>query len=119
MENRTMEFLVDFDLTTPERASADDIGARTEAEGAASAELARAGHLKRLWTVGRAPGRWRGLGLYRAANQAELDALLRALPCTAGWTSRSRRSRLMLTTRVQPRQALREAAGWTGSKNQQ
>jgi muconolactone D-isomerase len=75
-----MEILVEFDLTIPEGAAENDIAARTEAEGAASAELARAGHLERLWTVSRAPGRWRGLGLYRADNGVEMDALLRALP---------------------------------------
>jgi muconolactone D-isomerase len=75
-----MEFLVEFDLTTPEGASEDDIAARTEAEGVASAELARAGYLERLWTVSRAPGRWKGVGLYYADDEAELDALLGALP---------------------------------------
>jgi len=75
-----MEFLVEFDLTTPAGAAEDEVTARTEAEGAASAELARAGHLERLWTVSRAPGRWRGLGLYRASEEAEMNALLRALP---------------------------------------
>jgi muconolactone D-isomerase len=75
-----MEFLVEFDLTIPEEAAEADVAARTEAEGAASSELARAGHLERLWTVSRAPSRWRGLGLYRADDEAEMDALLRALP---------------------------------------
>jgi muconolactone D-isomerase len=75
-----MEFLVEFDLTTPPGAAENEVAARTEAEGAASAELARIGHLERLWTVSRAPGRWRGLGLYRASDEAEMNALLRALP---------------------------------------
>jgi muconolactone D-isomerase len=75
-----MEFLVEFDLTTPAGTAEKEVAARTDAEGAASAELARAGHLERLWTVSRAPGRWRGLGLYRASDEAEMNALLRALP---------------------------------------
>jgi muconolactone D-isomerase len=75
-----MEFLVKFDLNIPEGATENEVVARTEAEGAASAELARAGHLERLWTVSRAPGRWRGLGLYSASDEAEMNALLGALP---------------------------------------
>ena len=75
-----MEFLVEFDLTTPEGASNEEVAARGEAEGPASAELARAGHLSRLWTVRRASGRWKGLGLYRAEDRAEMGALIKSLP---------------------------------------
>ena len=75
-----MEFLVDFDLTVPAEVTESEVAARTEAEGAASAGLARTGHLERLWTVSRSPGHWRGLGLYSAGDEAEMDALLNALP---------------------------------------
>jgi muconolactone D-isomerase len=75
-----MEFLVEFQLTIPEDTDPADVDARRQAETAASAELARAGQLVRLWTVSKSPGRWRGMGLYRANSRSEMDALLRALP---------------------------------------
>jgi len=75
-----MEFLVEFKLTIPQDADPADVDARRQAETAASAQLARAGQLVRLWTVSRSPGRWRGIGLYRADSESEMKALLRALP---------------------------------------
>jgi muconolactone D-isomerase len=75
-----MEFLVEFRLTIPQDVDPADVDARRRAETAASAELARAGHLVRLWTISRSPGRWRGIGLYRADGKSEMDELLRALP---------------------------------------
>ena len=75
-----MEFLVEFQLTIPDAIDPAEVDARRKAEAAASAELARAGQLVRLWTVSRSPGRWRGIGLYRANSRREMDALLGALP---------------------------------------
>jgi muconolactone D-isomerase len=75
-----MEFLVEFRLTIPQETDPAVVEARRQAETAASAELARAGKLMRLWTVSRSPGRWQGMGLYRADSKSEMDALLRALP---------------------------------------
>ena len=75
-----MEFLVEFHLTIPPETDPAVVDARRQAETAASAELARAGRLVRLWTVSRSPGRWRGIGLYRANSKNEMDVLLRALP---------------------------------------
>jgi muconolactone delta-isomerase len=75
-----MEFLVEFKLTIPQDADPADVDARRQAETAASAQLARAGQLVRLWTVSRSPGRWRGIGLYRADSESEMEALVLALP---------------------------------------
>lgn len=75
-----MEFLVEFQLTIPQEADPAEVDARKQAETAASAELARAGQLVRLWTVSKSPGRWRGMGLYRADSKSRMEALLRALP---------------------------------------
>jgi muconolactone delta-isomerase len=75
-----MEFLVEFHLTIPPETDPAVVDARRQAETAASAQLAQAGKLVRLWTVSRSPGRWRGMGLYRADSKSEMDALLRALP---------------------------------------
>jgi muconolactone delta-isomerase len=54
------------------------------AEAAASAELAREGHLVRLWTPPVEPGERKAVGLYRADGEAQLDGLLGALPFS-GW----------------------------------
>ena len=75
-----MEFLVEFQLTIPQQADPADVDARKQAETAASAELARAGQLVRLWTLSKSPGRWRGMGLYRADSESSMDAVLRGLP---------------------------------------
>ncbi len=70
------EFLTTFTITAPEGTpgqAARDIEAR-EAERAR--DLARQGHLERLWILG--PGR--ALGLWRAATLAEMQAILKSLP---------------------------------------
>ena len=75
-----MEFLVDFQSHIPKQASDAEVEARYAAEAAASAQLAREGHLIRLWRPPMAPGERKALGLYRADNEAQLDGLLGALP---------------------------------------
>jgi muconolactone delta-isomerase len=72
-----MEFLVEFEVNVPDRTPQTEVDQRGSAEAAAAAELARQGHLVRLW---RAPGEARALGLYRAENRAQLDTLLSGLP---------------------------------------
>jgi muconolactone delta-isomerase len=73
---RGTEFLVWFTLTipdgTPDQVAADT----TAAEGRRVTELAGQGHLERVWWL---PG-GRTLGLYRAADPAALEAILRSLP---------------------------------------
>ena len=75
-----MEFLVEFNLTVPDGTPESEVTERTSAEAAASADLARRGHLARLWRPPVAPGERRALGLYRADSEAELNTLLGALP---------------------------------------
>lgn len=79
-----MEFLVEFDLHVPKGTPEPEITQRYDAEAAASAALARQGHLVRLWRPPVAPDERKALGLYRAHSQAELNALLEALPL-ADW----------------------------------
>ena len=71
------EFLTTFVIAvpegTPDRAVAD--AEAREAERAK--ELAGQGHLRRLWTL---PGHGRALGLWQAADPAEMQAILRSLP---------------------------------------
>jgi muconolactone D-isomerase len=40
-----------------------------------AAELAKAGHLVRLWRPPLGPGEWRSIGLFRAADEAVLASL--------------------------------------------
>jgi muconolactone D-isomerase len=75
-----MEFLVEFELNIPERASESEVEERVSAEAAASAALAREGHLERLWRPPVVPGERKAVGLYRADSQPQLDGLLEALP---------------------------------------
>jgi len=75
-----MEFLVEFDVNVPFGAPASEVEARTSAESSAAANLVDRGHLVRLWKLPVAPGETKALGLYRAANQAQLAELLAALP---------------------------------------
>ena len=47
---------------------------------ARAAELAKAGHLIRLWRPPLGPGEWRSIGLFRAVDEAELGGVLASLP---------------------------------------
>jgi muconolactone delta-isomerase len=77
------EFLVTFTTNVPP-GTPDRVVADAEAREAQRArELAREGKLLRLW---RLPGDGRVLGLYRAADTAEMQAILEALPLYA-WMS--------------------------------
>ena len=75
-----MEFLVEFDVTVPEGTAEVDVEQRVRAEAVAAAELARAGHLVRLWKPHVDADGGRAVGLYRAESAARLDELLDALP---------------------------------------
>ena len=75
-----MEFLVEFDVTVPEGTPESEVNYRERAEALAAARLVDAGHLVRLWNLAGAPGESRAIGLYRADSEAELAALIGALP---------------------------------------
>lgn len=75
-----MEFLVTMtthvpDGTPPE--AVDDVRAR---EAAHSRELAKQGHLLRLWRPPLQPGEWRTLGLFAATDARELEQVLASMP---------------------------------------
>jgi muconolactone delta-isomerase len=72
------EFLTTFTLAIPEGTPArvvDDTDAR---EADSARELARQGHLLRLWRL--PPGGPGALGLWRARDAAEMQAILESLP---------------------------------------
>lgn len=75
-----MEYLVTMTTHVPEGTpdgAVDDVRAR---EAAHSKELAREGHLLRLWRPPLQPGEWRSLGLFDASDDDELQAVLLSMP---------------------------------------
>jgi muconolactone D-isomerase len=75
-----MEFLTDMVTTIPEGTSPAKVDELRAAEAVRAAELTKAGHLVRLWRPPLGPGEWRSIGLFRAANEAELRKALASLP---------------------------------------
>lgn len=75
-----MDYLVDFTITVPEGTPASELEQRMTAEGARVAELAAQGHTLRVWKPLADDGRRRAIGLYRAADDDELQAILDSLP---------------------------------------
>lgn len=75
-----MEYLTDMVTTVPEGTSSAQVDKVREAEALRAAELAKAGHLIRLWRPPLKPGEWRSLGLFRATNEDELRQILDSLP---------------------------------------
>jgi muconolactone D-isomerase len=75
-----MDYLVDFTLKVPEGAPASELAQRAAGEAARVAELATQGHALRVWKPLPDDGRSRAIGLYRAADDAELQAILESLP---------------------------------------
>jgi muconolactone delta-isomerase len=70
------EFFVSFTMTVPEGTPGHVVDDTVAAEGQRVTELAAQGHVSRIW---RLPD-GRALSLYRAADQAGLDAILQSLP---------------------------------------
>lgn len=75
-----MEFLVDMVTTVPDGTTSADIEAIRAREAARSRELAAQGHLLRLWRPPLAPGEWRTLGLFQAADAEALEHVLASMP---------------------------------------
>jgi muconolactone delta-isomerase len=77
------EFLTTFTITVPEGTSEQTLDNTKAREAARAAELTEQGHLLRLWTPPAEPGEWRSLGLWRARDAAEMQAILESLPLFA------------------------------------
>jgi muconolactone D-isomerase len=75
-----MDYLVDFTLTVPEGTPASELEHRMRDEGTRVAELATQGHAVRVWKPLEDDGLSRAIGLYRAADDSELQAILESLP---------------------------------------
>ena len=76
----TMDYLVEFTITIPDGAPPAEIERRQADETHRVAELAAQGHALRVWKPPPEDGRQRALGLYRAASDEELQAILDSLP---------------------------------------
>jgi muconolactone delta-isomerase len=77
------EFLTTFTILVPTDTSPETVDATTGRQADRARELAEQGHLKRLWTL---PGQGRALGLWRAADERTMNAILESLPLYA-WMS--------------------------------
>jgi muconolactone delta-isomerase len=75
-----MEYLTDMVTTVPEGTSSAKVDELRAAEALRAAELAKTGHLMRLWRPPLKPGEWRNIGLFRADGEAELRQILDSLP---------------------------------------
>ncbi|MFR9788872.1 muconolactone Delta-isomerase family protein [Streptomyces sp. MB22_4] len=64
------EFLVEITTSVPEGTTQEQVAERRAAEAVRARELAATGRLVRLW---RPVGETRSIGVWRAADEAELD----------------------------------------------
>lgn len=71
------EFLVTFTTAIPDGIPAAVVQEKEDQERESARQLAEQGHLERLW---RLQGTGRALGLYRARDPEEMQAILNALP---------------------------------------
>ncbi len=75
-----MEFLVTMTTHVPDGTSDTAVEDIRNREAVHSLELAREGHLLRLWRPPLQQGEWRSLGLFSAADRAELESVLVSMP---------------------------------------
>jgi muconolactone D-isomerase len=73
----TVEYLTEIITTIPEGTDPAEVDERRAAEAAHSRELAKAGRLVRLW---RPVGELRSIGIWRAADDVEFQAMMEGLP---------------------------------------
>ena len=71
------EFLTVFTLAVPDGTPDEAVDIAEAREAVRARELAEEGHLQRLWAL---PGQGRALGLWRAIDFAEMQAIVRSLP---------------------------------------
>jgi muconolactone delta-isomerase len=74
------EFLVTFTPAVPEGTPEGDVREAAAGEAERASELARQGHLIRLWALPAEHGVSPALGLWRAGGEAEMEAIVESLP---------------------------------------
>lgn len=72
-----MEFLTEITTNVPEGTDPAEVDQRRAAESVRARELTAQGHMVRLW---RPVGEMRSIGIWRAADEAEIRAVLATLP---------------------------------------
>ena len=70
-KEKPMEYLTDLVTTVPEGTSPVKVDELRAAEAVRAAELAKAGHLVRLWRPPLGPDEWRSIGLFRPESRLE------------------------------------------------
>ena len=75
-----MEYLVTMTTHVPDGTPEQVVEDVRTREATRSRELAEQGHLLRLWRPPLQPGEWRTLGLFAAADSAQLEQLLASMP---------------------------------------
>ncbi len=80
------EFLVTFTESVPAGTPAQVVQDTEAREAERAGELAGQGHLARLWAL---PGQGRALGLWRAQDEAAMQAILASLPLDAWMTEQT------------------------------
>ena len=78
------EFLTSFTISVPAGTPARAVEHTEAREAARAKELAGQGHLERLWML---PGQGRVLGLWRARDPAQMQAIVKSLPLDAWMTA--------------------------------
>ncbi len=75
-----MEFLVTMTTMVPDGTPPSEVEDMRAREAIRSRQLAKEGHLLRLWRPPLRPGEWRSLGLFSAKDPEELEGLLSSMP---------------------------------------
>jgi muconolactone D-isomerase len=75
-----VEFLAEMKTHVPEGTPESEVDETKRREAIRAAELAREGHLLRLWKPPVRPGEWRTLGLWSADDEEQLQGILATLP---------------------------------------
>ncbi|MEV4350908.1 muconolactone Delta-isomerase family protein [Actinoplanes sp. NPDC049596] len=78
-----MEFLVTMTTQVPAGTTPDEVDDMRAREARNTARLAAEGRVLRLWRPPLAPGEWRSIGLFAAADAEELEAVLATMPLRA------------------------------------
>ena len=79
-----VEFLIFLTVMVPDGTRDEVVGDAYAREGAHSRALAAEGRLVRLWSAPRRLGERRALGLWRAVDRTDMQAILKGLPMI-GW----------------------------------
>lgn len=78
------ELLTTFTNTIPDSTPRQAVEGAEAGEATRAHELAGQGHLERLWIL---PGQGRALGVYRASDSTEMEALVKSPPLDPSMTT--------------------------------